>query len=227
MRGPNTASPGILKPDIIDPGVNVLAAWPFQVGSSASSDYVPSFNVMTGGTGIAALIKSAHPNWSPAMIKSAIMTTADLKGVRGESIVDEQLNSVDVFAMGAGHVNPTAANDPGLLYDLQPQDCIPYLCVQTITRRPVACRNVTSIHEGELNYPSFSVNLGSSQTFHRTLTNVGKPSASVQAGTVNEKKNFSVTFNRTSSAGASGYSEADLKWMSYKHSLRSPISYNG
>ncbi|XP_055806837.1 subtilisin-like protease 1 [Solanum dulcamara] len=59
-RGPFVQSRGILKPDIVFPGVNTLAAWRTPIG------------------GVAALLKSAHPNWSAAAIKSAIMTTADL-----------------------------------------------------------------------------------------------------------------------------------------------------
>ncbi|OAY71431.1 Subtilisin-like protease SBT1.7 [Ananas comosus] len=92
-RGPNQADPNILKPDIIGPGVNVLAAWPFQVGSSDSGSY---FNVISGTSmatphlsGVAALLKSTHPDWSPAAIKSAIMTTATLIGNDNKPIVDE------------------------------------------------------------------------------------------------------------------------------------------
>ncbi|KAM0046079.1 putative cucumisin [Helianthus debilis subsp. tardiflorus] len=80
-RGPNLASPGILKPDIIGPGVDILAAWPTTYDNTTTSP----FNVISGTSmscphlsGIAALLKSAHPDWSPAGIKSAIMTTADL-----------------------------------------------------------------------------------------------------------------------------------------------------
>nr|XP_029116459.1 subtilisin-like protease SBT1.7 [Elaeis guineensis] len=34
--GPSQADPNILKPDVIGPGVNVLAAWPFEVGASGT-----------------------------------------------------------------------------------------------------------------------------------------------------------------------------------------------
>ncbi|KAI3694138.1 hypothetical protein L1987_77099 [Smallanthus sonchifolius] len=79
-RGPNSASPGILKPDIIGPGVDILAAWHESVDNQTGTK--ATFHVVSGTSmacphlaGIAALLKSAHPDWSPAVIKSAIMTT--------------------------------------------------------------------------------------------------------------------------------------------------------
>ena len=72
--------------------------------------------------GVAALLKNAHPDWSPAAIKSAIMTTADLVNLGNEPIQDETLEPADILAVGAGHVNPSKANDPGLIYDIHPED---------------------------------------------------------------------------------------------------------
>lgn len=43
-RGPSKASPGILKPDIIGPGLNILAAWPVSVDNSTT----PPFNIISG-----------------------------------------------------------------------------------------------------------------------------------------------------------------------------------
>ncbi|EXC17812.1 Subtilisin-like protease SDD1 [Morus notabilis] len=81
-RGPSSASPGILKPDVIGPGVSILAAWPISLDKKHNP--ISSFNVMSGTSmscphlsGIAALLKSSHLDWSLAAIKSAIMTTAD------------------------------------------------------------------------------------------------------------------------------------------------------
>ncbi|URD82545.1 Peptidase inhibitor I9 [Musa troglodytarum] len=123
-RGPSLASPGILKPDITGPGVSVLAAWPgttFNIisGTSMSTPHL---------SGIAALIKSVHPDWSPAAIKSAMMTTASVQDHSGNPIVNEQLLPADLFATGAGHVNPAKASNPGLVYDLSADDYIAYLC---------------------------------------------------------------------------------------------------
>ncbi|KAF0896123.1 hypothetical protein E2562_019621 [Oryza meyeriana var. granulata] len=79
-RGPSFIYPAVLKPDIAAPGVNILAAAP-QVGIYKEMG-LPYF--LDSGTsmscphvsGIVALLKSVHPDWSPAALKSAIMTTA-------------------------------------------------------------------------------------------------------------------------------------------------------
>ncbi|XP_024173349.1 subtilisin-like protease 4 [Rosa chinensis] len=255
-RGPSQASPGILKPDIIGPGVSILAAWPFPLDNNTKS--TSSFNIISGTSmscphlsGIAALLKSSHPYWSPAAIKSAIMTSADLLNLQGKRIFDETLQTADILATGAGHVNPSKATDPGLIYDIQPDDYIPYLCglgyndtgVSILVHRPIKCSKVSSIPEGELNYPSFSVKLGPSQTFTRTVTNVGasystysvkvyaplgthvtvKPST-LYFTEVNQKASYSVTFSRTSGGKAGAFTQGFITWASTNHVVRSPVS---
>ncbi|XP_009604592.1 subtilisin-like protease [Nicotiana tomentosiformis] len=251
-RGPSMVSQGILKPDIIGPGLNILAAWPTSVGEKTSSK--STFNIISGTSmscphlaGVAALLKSAHPDWSPAAIKSAIMTTADFVSLANNPIPDETLNPADLFSIGSGHVNPSKANDPGLVYDIQPEDYVPYLCglnytndqVSAIVRRNVHC--TSSIAEAELNYPSFAINLGSTvQTYTRTVTNVGEANSTytvevfgvkgvklsikpttLKFSALNQKLSYKVTFKRSVSADSSqGY----ITWSSTKYSVRSPVA---
>eukprot|EP00268_Persea_americana_P028693 TRINITY_DN27831_c2_g3_i1.p1 TRINITY_DN27831_c2_g3~~TRINITY_DN27831_c2_g3_i1.p1 ORF type:complete len:786 (+),score=86.13 TRINITY_DN27831_c2_g3_i1:227-2584(+) len=245
-RGPSLSSPGILKPDIIGPGVNVLAGWPLHVGSFPLSN--STFNMISGTSmsaphlsGIAALLKSSHPNWSPAAIKSAIMTTADVFDNQGKQIVNEKLAPADLFAFGAGHVNPSKANDPGLIYDLTPNDYLSYLCglgyaddkVTLLAGRTVKCSKITGIVEAQLNYPSFSVKLKASQILTRTVTNVGlarstytvkiiKPvgvDVSVKPETlrfskVNQKLTYTMTFRRRKGTSDGSTAEGSLMWVS-------------
>jgi subtilisin family serine protease len=150
--------------------VNILAGWPISLDNSTSS-----FNIISGTStscphlcGIAALLKNSHPDWSPAAIKSAIMTTANQVNLHGKPILDQRLLLADVFATGAGHVNPSKANDPGLVYDIETNDYVPYLCglnytdrqVGIILRQKVKCSDVKSIPQAQLNYPSISIRLG-------------------------------------------------------------------
>ncbi|XP_023744305.1 subtilisin-like protease [Lactuca sativa] len=196
-RGPNLASPGILKPDIIGPGVDILAAWPLLMPMMTK---LPTFKIMSGTSmacphlaGVAALLKSRHPEWSPAAIKSAMMTTASQVSLYGKPIVDHETDlPADMFAIGAGHVNPSKANDPGLVFDIQPDDYIPYLCglgyttkqISMIVKKPFSC--IKSIKETELNYPSFVVTLKSddTKTYSRSVTNVGMPNSIYTIGNV-------------------------------------------
>ncbi|KAH6832058.1 hypothetical protein C2S53_005511 [Perilla frutescens var. hirtella] len=258
-RGPSTPSPGILKPDIIGPGNNILAAWPTSLENHQATNSKSTFNIISGTSmscphlsGVAALLKSAHPDWSPAAIKSAIMTTADRVNRGGKRIEDQRLVPADVFATGAGHVNPSKANDPGLIYDIKPDDYIPYLCglkytnnqVGIIVQRKVDCSKESPIAEAQLNYPSFSINLGSSsQTYTRTVTNVGKSNStyrvqviSPEKVTVNvnpsklrfskvgEKRRYSVRFTRSAAAAKYDSSQGLIKWISAKHLVISPIA---
>ncbi|KAK9926443.1 hypothetical protein M0R45_023675 [Rubus argutus] len=90
-RGPNSISPAILKPDIAAPGVSILAA------SSPFDPYMNGGFALHSGTsmatphvsGIVALLKALHSNWSPAAIRSAIVTTAWKTDSFGEPIFAE------------------------------------------------------------------------------------------------------------------------------------------
>ncbi|KAM3343785.1 subtilisin-like protease [Capsicum galapagoense] len=256
-RGPNVASPGILKPDLIGPGVNVLAAWPTPVDNNKNTK--STFNVISGTSmscphlsGIAALLKSAHPDWSPAAIKSAMMTTTDTLNLAKNPILDERLIPANIFAIGAGHINPLRASDPGLIYDTPFDDYVPYLCglnytnreVGKLLQRKVNCSEVKSIPEEQLNYPSFSIRLGSTpQTYTRTVTNIGDARSSYKVEVVspkgvsvkvkpsklnftmlNQKLTYQVTFSKTTNSSKDGDVEGFLKWNSNRHSVRSPIA---
>ncbi|KAK8971577.1 Subtilisin-like protease [Platanthera guangdongensis] len=171
-RGMSQQSMGILKPDIIGPGVDVLAGWPaLPIGPFDSPSL---FNVISGTSmatphlsGIAALLKGANPSWSAAAIKSAIMTTAENENPAGKPIANEQLESANLFARGAGHVNPSKANNPGFVYDIDPSEYVAYMCglnysdtqVSLVARRIVNCSSADRTSGVELNYPSFSAEL--------------------------------------------------------------------
>lgn len=75
---------GLFQPDLTAPGVHILAAWsPLSPVSRIKGDKrFVHYNLLSGTsmscphvTGIAAYVKSFHPTWSPAAIKSSLMTT--------------------------------------------------------------------------------------------------------------------------------------------------------
>ncbi|KAK8649914.1 hypothetical protein V6N13_139567 [Hibiscus sabdariffa] len=232
-RGPNMVTPQILKPDVIGPGVNILAAWSEAVGPTglAKDTRKTMFNIMSGTSmscphisGLAALIKAAHPEWSPSAIKSALMTTAYTQDNTHSSLRDAADGSLsNPWAHGAGHVDPQKALSPGLVYDISTEEYITFLCslgytvdhVKTIVKRP----NITCSRKfkdpGELNYPSFSVLFGDKRVvrYTRELTNVGPKRSTYRVAvngpstvgisvrpralnfrTVGEKKRYTVTF---------------------------------
>ncbi|GLJ10273.1 hypothetical protein SUGI_0125170 [Cryptomeria japonica] len=89
-------------------------------------------------SGLAALIRGVHPSWSPAAIKSALMTSAYIRYNKNKPIKDAStVKAADPFALGAGHVNPAAAMDPGLIYDLAPSDYIHFLCTLNYTDKQI------------------------------------------------------------------------------------------
>ncbi|XP_027188259.1 subtilisin-like protease SBT1.2 [Cicer arietinum] len=194
-RGPSFTNPSILKPDVIAPGVNIIAAWPQNLGPTGLPEDTRrvNFSVMSGTSmscphvsGIAALIRSAHKKWSPAAIKSAIMTTADVIDHTGKPILDED-KPANAFAMGAGNVNPQRALNPGLVYDIRPDDYVNHLCsigytrseIFSITHRNVSCHAMMQMNRGfSLNYPSISVIFKDGMTRKiRRVSNVGGPNS--------------------------------------------------
>lgn len=200
-RGPSLPFPGILKPDIVGPGSSILGAVPPSF-LDATTKKPLLFDFMSGTSmatphlsGIAALIKKAHPNWSPAAIKSAIMTTARILDNNGGLIIDSGPipGPADLNGIGAGQVDPTRAIDPGLVYDLNVNDYIGLLCNSGLTDAqigiitsplpPVACSKVAKITQEQLNYPSITVTLRPNSTVvvKRTVTNVALPGSTYLA----------------------------------------------
>ncbi|KAG5604769.1 hypothetical protein H5410_026261 [Solanum commersonii] len=193
-RGPSSLTPDILKPDIAAPGVNILAAIPpnkegdngFQLmsGTSMAAPHI---------SGIIGLLKVAHPNWSPAAIKSALVTTAWNEDTYGSEIFSEGAGDkiADPFDFGGGICNPNGAMDPGLIYDMDNNDYLNYLCslgysnekvrnattyffdTKNSTTRGIICPSKVPSRL-DLNLPSISIpNLENSVTIRRTVTNVG------------------------------------------------------
>lgn len=177
-RGPNQLSGDIIKPDVTAPGVNILAGDTpvnrgqlFQMisGTSMSSPHV---------AGLFALLKQAHPDWTPAMAKSAMMTSAH-QGVMKE----DGETPADAFDMGAGHVEPGgnirkrgSMFNPGLVYDVGYLEYLGFLCgAETGLLDSATCDSLASsgipIDPSDLNLPSIAIDqLAGSQTVYRTVT---------------------------------------------------------
>ncbi len=244
-RGPNLTDLNFLKPDVVAPGVNILAGQTPDVANGIRGEL---FQYLSGTSqsvphvaGIAALIKEMHPEWSPAAIKSALMTTA-----RQDILKENRQTPADAFDMGAGHIVPNQAVDPGLVYETTTEDFDAYLCGTSTPRLPdgecAALLGANPAPSGEeLNLPSIAVStLGATATVTRTVTNVGPAeqysvSIEMPAGigvSVNpailslgsdDSAAFEVTFTNLGAAPGIWY-QGSLTWESVEHSVRSPFA---
>jgi hypothetical protein len=248
--GPSISSNGdLLKPDILAPGVDIAAAVP-PISNPANSFYdLKSGTSMASPhvAGIAALLKQKNPTWTPTAIKSALMTTAVQKDNQGQPIaLDSGLNATPL-EMGAGHVRPGSAFDPGLVYESGPLEWLQYTCGIGVSLRlgdgSSVCDTVGSIDPSNLNYPSIAVgDLPGKQTITRTVTNTtnqasvyvakieAPPGTTVKVTptvmTVLPRKSatYTIEISRTNAAFDS-YTFGSLTWADLRgHSVRSPIA---
>ncbi|QDO90097.1 S8 family serine peptidase [Ornithinimicrobium ciconiae] len=171
--GPALAGGGdLLKPDITGPGVDIAAAYHAKHGEPGT----PTFDQISGTSmsaphiaGLAALMKQEFPGWSPAAIKSAMMTTARDVDDNGDPI--ERLGvEATPLNYGAGEVQPAPSYNPGLVYDAGWDEWTAYAC--SIGQLGAPCPE-TPVDPSDLNYPSISIgDLAGQQTVTRTVTDV-------------------------------------------------------
>uniref|UniRef100_A0A0E0P4P4 Peptidase S8/S53 domain-containing protein n=1 Tax=Oryza rufipogon TaxID=4529 RepID=A0A0E0P4P4_ORYRU len=146
----------------------------FESGTSMACPHV---------SGIVAILKSLHPEWSPAALKSAIMTTALTYDNDGMPIqANGRVQKIaDPFDYGAGFINPNMAADPGLIYDISASDYLKFFNCMGGLGSGDNCTTVKG-SLADLNLPSISIpNLKTIQVATRTVTNVGQANAVYKA----------------------------------------------
>jgi Subtilase family/Fibronectin type-III domain/Peptidase inhibitor I9/PA domain len=214
-RGPLKAGGGsLLKPDLMAPGQDILAAVApvgnhgrlvdSYSGTSMSSPHV---------AGLAALMKELHPRWSPMAIKSALMTSA------GDVLDGPNTAASVIFSQGAGHVRPSSAADPGLVFDSDINDWFGFLCGTQLDPAFCTSRGIPVVEPSNFNGASIAIgSLSGVQTVTRRVTNVGSETATYRASVAGmagfnvkvtpaaltlargQTKTFTVTFTRTDAA---------------------------
>lgn len=180
-RGPNLSTLDVIKPDITAPGVRILAATTdtpmfgaegeqvaYLSGTSMSSPHI---------AGMAALLIDQHPTWSPAQVKSALMTSA-----YQEVTKEDGITAADPFDFGAGHAAPVSAMEPGLTYDTQIGDYLGFMCglgdgAFVSSQWGITCDGLEDLNystdPSQMNYPSIAVGeLSGEETIVRYVTDV-------------------------------------------------------
>ncbi|MGD9591290.1 MAG: S8 family serine peptidase, partial [Candidatus Berkiella sp.] len=219
LEGPLKSYPNIIKPDLVAFGHNsvaAIAAGSPQYGAFDNTNYVANF----GGTsasapivaGAMALVKQAHPDWTAAMIKSALMTTTrqtylNINSGQQEPIMSDRTGQpATPFQMGSGLLDLNGFKDqikgsvidPGLVYDIP--DVIAYLehiChPKTIVSKKLCQRygiNNSKIDPSELNLPSLAISeLVGKKTVTRTVKNVSSTGAINWHFTISQPPDFDI-----------------------------------
>ena len=240
-RGPLRAGNGdLLKPDVIAPGQDILAAvappgnsgrdFDLYSGTSMSSPHV---------AGLAALLKDLHPDWTPMMIKSALMTSA-------YDVLDgPNTNPLVIFRQGAGHVRPNSAADPGLVYNSGYNDWLAFICATQPQGLDSTCNALWtagySKNPSDFNSASIAIgDLAGSETVTRKVTNVSGKALTVNVSVTGmtgittvvtpssltlksgETKSYTVTFTRTT-ATLNAYTGGQLTWTGGAYNVRIPL----
>lgn len=258
-RGPNVLEPNILKPDITAPGLNILAAWS-EASSPTKLDgdhRVVQYNIMSGTSmscphvsAAVLLLKAAHPDWSAAAIRSAIMTTATTNNAEGGPIMNGDGSVGGPMDYGSGHIRPNHALDPGLVYDASYEDYLLFACASAGSQldRSVPCP-ARPPPPYQLNHPSVAVHgLNGTVTVRRTVTNVGSGEARyavavaepagvsvkvsprrLRFARAGEKKVFTIRMEARATGTSNGgvvrgqFVAGSYAWSDGVHVVRSPI----
>lgn len=258
-RGETVPNGDIIKPDISAPGAQIMAgATPFPAGGAAPSGQL--WQAIAGTSmsspvvaGSFALLKQAHPEWSAAAAKSALMTTAST-AVR----TNDRVSPATPFDTGSGFANlgqPSkkgSAFQPGLVYDAGMNDYLGFLCAEgreAFANPAATCAQLEAAgiptKAADLNYASIGMEaVPGTQTVTRTVTNVSDRKITVRADIeapagykvevspkllkvdAGKSASFKLTVTNTG-AKVGEWKFGSLTWDGTGYEVRSPIAVKG
>ncbi len=182
-RGPGLANLNVMKPDLTAPGSSIVAGYratltAAQRASLIAGTYTPPAATSTlSGTsmatphiaGAAAVLRQLYPTWSPAAIKSALMTSTTAVKLSTGATDTNRWNT------GSGHLAPNPAAIPALVYNTEIADYGRFMCGQGLN--PPAgigsCATLGNIKPWNLNLPSLqAAGVVVTRTLTRKVTNV-------------------------------------------------------
>ncbi|QIH76431.1 S8 family serine peptidase [Macrococcoides canis] len=169
-RGPSLPNFDI-KPDVSAPGTNILSTVPsFAAGdnySKAYAQYTGTSMATPHISGVSALLKELHPQWTPFDIKSALSNTA--------KHLDK--SKYDVFSQGAGLVQPLEAATATSLFKVAHETDVNGV-KQTHTRGTIAFGNYMPATEAQVITKTIDVQKLSSDDNYAIEVETTRPSKS-------------------------------------------------
>lgn len=244
-RGPNLAIADVLKPEVVAPGVDILGAQTPDVANGVRGE---TFQYLSGTSmavphvaGIAALLKESHPDWSPAALRSALVTTA-----RQDVLEEDGKTAADPFDFGGGYIVPNKAISPGLLYEAGQPDYDAYSCgtaLPLVSADDCAALQAAgySFSAAELNLPTIAVSsFAGATSVRRRVTNAD--AAATYTAVITQPQGTAITVSPASLSLAAGASAdytvtltnlgtqtdewqfGSLTWTSAGHAVRSPLA---
>jgi hypothetical protein len=207
-RGPDLTSSGnVLKPDIAAPGVAVVSAvappsnagrlWGLNSGTSMAAPHV---------AGLAAVVMSAHRDWSAAAVKSALVTAA------------RPLDPADgPLAVGAGTADLRGALDPGLVYDDNgsPWSNQPSVAVGNLVAGSTTTRRLTNVSS---HTESYAARLSGLPGLNASVT------PAVLTLAPGQSRSFDITLTARKTARYGRFVSGALTWSGSRgHLVTSPI----
>jgi Subtilase family/PA domain/Fibronectin type-III domain len=160
-----------IKPDITAPGVQVLAGMTPQPDQTTADNGPPGnlYQAIAGtsmssphAAGVSALVKAAHPTWTPEEIKSALMTSSVQAVVK-----EDGTTPATPFDDGAGSIRADRAVSPTLVFNE--------------TYANFVAAGTDTIHRIDLNIPNIdATTMSGSVTTQRTAINVSGAAQTMQ-----------------------------------------------
>jgi hypothetical protein len=174
-----------IKPDVTAPGVQVFAGNTPQPDQTTADNGPPGnlFMAIAGtsmssphSAGVSALVKAAHPLWTPAEIKSALMTSSVQTVVKEDGVTP-----ADAFDMGAGSIRADRAVNPTLVFNATYADMV--------------AAGSDTLHRIDLNIPSIdATTMSGSISTQRTAINVSGKNQTLDVQ-ISEPAGVTITVN--------------------------------